>query len=69
MTHPAGLTIAPVRKTIRVNTTQAHAFEVFTSRMGRWWPKSQDPTAKARGLRLQDRAAIGRLTAARRPDM
>jgi len=29
----------------------------------------QDPTAKAGGLRLQDRAAIGRLTAARRPDM
>ena len=26
---------------------------------------SQDPTAKAGGLRLRDRAAIGRLTAAR----
>jgi len=44
---------------------------------GRWptWREAvcvairQDPTAKAGGLRLQDRAAIGRLTAARRPDM
>lgn len=32
------ITIAPVRKSIRVNATQAHAFEVFTSGLGRWWP-------------------------------
>ena len=31
--------IAPVRKSIRVNTSQAHAFEVFTSRLDRWWPR------------------------------
>lgn len=30
--------VAPVRKTIRVEVPQAHAFEVFTSRIGRWWP-------------------------------
>ena len=30
--------IAPVRKSIRVNATQAHAFDVFTSGLGRWWP-------------------------------
>jgi uncharacterized protein YndB with AHSA1/START domain len=30
--------IAPVRKSIRVNASQAHAFEVFTSGLGRWWP-------------------------------
>jgi uncharacterized protein YndB with AHSA1/START domain len=30
--------IAPVRKSIRVNASQAHAFEVFTSGISRWWP-------------------------------
>jgi uncharacterized protein YndB with AHSA1/START domain len=33
------ITIAPVRKSIRVNAAQAHAFEVFTSGIGRWWPR------------------------------
>ena len=31
---------APVRKSIFVNAPQEHAFEVFTSGIGRWWPKS-----------------------------
>ena len=30
--------IAPVRKSIRVNASQAHAFDVFTAGLGRWWP-------------------------------
>jgi uncharacterized protein YndB with AHSA1/START domain len=30
--------IAPVRKSIRVKASQAHAFEVFTAGLGRWWP-------------------------------
>jgi len=34
------VTIAPVRKSIRVNAHQAHAFEVFTSGLGRWWPRT-----------------------------
>jgi uncharacterized protein YndB with AHSA1/START domain len=33
------ITIAPVRKSIRVNASQAHAFEMFTSGLGRWWPR------------------------------
>ena len=33
------ITIAPVRKSIRVNTRQARAFDVFTDGLGRWWPK------------------------------
>ena len=33
------VTIAPVRKSIRVNAAQARAFEVFTSGLGRWWPR------------------------------
>jgi hypothetical protein len=34
------ITIAPVRKSIRVNTSQARAFDVFTAGLDRWWPKS-----------------------------
>ena len=32
--------IAPVRKRLQVNATPAHAFEVFTTGIGRWWPKT-----------------------------
>jgi len=31
---------APVKKTLRVNATSNHAFEVFTARFDAWWPKS-----------------------------
>jgi uncharacterized protein YndB with AHSA1/START domain len=34
------ITITPVRKSIRVNANQAHAFEVFTAGLGRWWPRT-----------------------------
>lgn len=34
------ITAAPVRKTLRVEAPQQRAFEVFTSRMGAWWPKT-----------------------------
>ena len=30
--------IAPVRKSLRVNARPDHAFDVFTSGLGRWWP-------------------------------
>lgn len=33
--------IAPVRKSIRVNASAAHAFDVFTSGLGRWWPRDK----------------------------
>jgi uncharacterized protein YndB with AHSA1/START domain len=39
MNDPRPITIAPVRKSIRVNTRQARAFDVFTDGLGRWWPK------------------------------
>jgi uncharacterized protein YndB with AHSA1/START domain len=32
------ITIAPVRKTIRVKAPIANAFDVFTSGLTRWWP-------------------------------
>jgi len=32
------ITIAPVRKTIRVKASPSRAFEVFTQGMSRWWP-------------------------------
>jgi len=31
---------APVRKSITVKADAAHAFEVFTARVGSWWPRS-----------------------------
>ena len=34
------ITIAPVRKSIRVKASQAHAFEVFTSGIARWRPRT-----------------------------
>ena len=37
----ATIKIAPVRKSIRVKASQAHAFEVFTSGLGRWWPRDK----------------------------
>ena len=33
------ITIAPVRKTILVKASAAHAFEIFTSGLGTWWPR------------------------------
>ena len=33
------ITIAPVKKSIRVATSQAHAFKVFTLKLGSWWPR------------------------------
>ncbi len=38
MTKP--FTIAPVVRTLTVNAAQAHAFDVFTNGLDRWWPKS-----------------------------
>ena len=32
------ISIAPVRKEVRVRAAQDHAFEVFTAGLGRWWP-------------------------------
>jgi uncharacterized protein YndB with AHSA1/START domain len=31
--------VTPVKKSIRVNAPQAHAFEVFASRFDSWWPR------------------------------
>jgi uncharacterized protein YndB with AHSA1/START domain len=33
------VTIAPVCKSVRVGASQAHAFEVFTAGLDRWWPR------------------------------
>jgi uncharacterized protein YndB with AHSA1/START domain len=34
------ISIAPVRKSVRVNANQKHAFEVFAAGLGRWWPRN-----------------------------
>jgi uncharacterized protein YndB with AHSA1/START domain len=36
------ISIAPVRKTLIVAASQAHAFEVFTAGIDRWWPKGHN---------------------------
>jgi hypothetical protein len=35
------ISIAPVRKTVVVETTPQRAFDVFTAGIDRWWPKSK----------------------------
>jgi uncharacterized protein YndB with AHSA1/START domain len=35
------ITVAPVRKRIRVNAPPTKAFEIFTAGMTRWWPRRQ----------------------------
>jgi len=37
---PRVITVAPVRKTVRVNAGAARAFDVFTAGFARWWPSS-----------------------------
>ena len=34
------ISIAPVRKSVTVQATPADAFEVFTAKIDRWWPKT-----------------------------
>ena len=34
--------IAPVKKTITVAASQAHAFDVFVNGIDRWWPKAHN---------------------------
>jgi len=40
MNGPLKVAPAPVHKSIVVKAPQARAFEVFTARMGAWWPTS-----------------------------
>ena len=39
MNMQADVSIAPVRKSVRVPASPAEAFRVFTAEMDRWWPK------------------------------
>jgi uncharacterized protein YndB with AHSA1/START domain len=39
MSNTKTITIAPVKKTVMVEVSQAHAFDVFTNGIDRWWPK------------------------------
>ena len=46
--------IAPVRKLVRVKAPIAHAFEVFTSGLTRWWPRDHCVGKKPlRSVRLE----------------
>lgn len=35
----AAASVAPVRKSVRVRASAAHAFDVFTAGFDRWWPR------------------------------
>ncbi len=45
------IVIAPVRKSLVIEASQAHAFDVFTAGLDRWWPKEhhigEAPVVKA----------------------
>ena len=45
------IVIAPVKKSLIIKTDQAHAFDVFTAGLDRWWPKEhhigEAPVVKA----------------------
>jgi len=41
------VTIAPVNKVITVNAPQQRAFDVFTSQMDKWWPRTHHIGAAA----------------------
>ena len=66
----AHTTIAAVRKTVLVNAPQAHAFTVFTERLGEWWPLQShhigsQPAAPRLSSRAQgDAGSNARLTGA-----
>jgi len=49
-------TIPAILRTVEVSTTPARAFEVFTRRMGEWWPLRQFSIAedKAVGVRFEE---------------
>ena len=50
------LTIAPVRKSLRVNASQERAFEVFAGGIGRWWPKGKGiGSSKLKDLKIEPR--------------
>jgi uncharacterized protein YndB with AHSA1/START domain len=38
---------APVRRSVRVNVAPQRAFDVFTTRMGKWWPKQHSINPKS----------------------
>lgn len=37
--------VAPIFQTVEVKAAPAEAFEIFTARMGEWWPKGRTPGA------------------------
>jgi uncharacterized protein YndB with AHSA1/START domain len=54
------ITIAPVRKSVRVNASQAHAFDVFTSGLARWWPAGHSIGNKPRKTSIIETRLGGR---------
>ena len=51
---------APVRRSIDVAVSQARAFEVFTSGMGRWWPRDKSIGSSPQAAVVLEPVAGGR---------
>ena len=45
--QPRQITVAPVRKSVRVDAGAARAFDVFTAGLTRWWPRTHHIGAAA----------------------
>ena len=51
------ITVAPVRKSVRVNATPERAFEIFTAGMARWWSKQYSiNSSRSRDIVIEPRA-------------
>ena len=51
---------APVRRSLFVKCSPAHAFEVFTSGFGRWWPKGHSIGSSPQRQAVMEQRAGGR---------
>ena len=51
---------APVRKSITVKADAAHAFDVFTTRIGSWWPRSHSVGSSPQNNVVMEPRAGGR---------
>jgi uncharacterized protein YndB with AHSA1/START domain len=54
------MTIAPVRRQVRTKAPPARAFQIFTARMGDWWPKGETVGGKPHARLVIEPHADGR---------
>jgi hypothetical protein len=54
------IAIAPVKRSVRVKTSQARAFEIFTAGYDRWWPRTHHVGASPMKQGIIEQAKGGR---------